>query len=62
MSGTSQKWDGRWEQLKGRVKSLYAKLTDDEITEAEGDYQRLVGLIEERTGEAREEIERKLSQ
>jgi uncharacterized protein YjbJ (UPF0337 family) len=62
MSGTSQKWDGRWEQLKGRVKSMYGKLTDDEITEAEGDYQRLVGLIEERTGEAREEIERKLSQ
>lgn len=61
MSGTSQKWDGRWEQLKGRVKSLYGKLTDDEITEAEGDYQRLVGMIEERTGESREEIERKLS-
>jgi len=36
-------------------------LTDDELLEVEGDYDRLVGLIETRTGEAREEIEDRLN-
>jgi len=32
-------------------------LTDDELTEAEGDYERLIDLIKEQTIETREEIE-----
>lgn len=61
MSGTSQKWEGRWEQLTGRVKSLWGDLTDDDITRAQGDYERLVGVIKERTGQSREAIEESLN-
>jgi uncharacterized protein YjbJ (UPF0337 family) len=60
-SATQQKWEGRWTQLKGRVKEFWADITDDDLTGLEGDYDRLVGLIEERTGEAREEIEQRLN-
>lgn len=60
-SGTKQKWQGRWEQLTGRVKSIWAEITDDEVGRVEGDYERLVGVINERTGESREAIERKLN-
>jgi len=57
---TSKKWEGRWDQLKGRIKKLWGKITDNDLKQAEGDYQRTVGLIKERTGETEEAIEKKL--
>lgn len=53
-------WDqieGRWEQVKGGVKEQWGKLTDDDLTEIEGDRQQMVGKIQERYGIAREEAE-----
>lgn len=58
---TGQKWQGRWEQLTGRAKKLWGQITDDELTQAQGDYERVVGMIKERTGETREAIEKKLN-
>lgn len=59
---TRQKWEGRWDQLKGRVKEFWGQVTDDDLAEAEGNFDRLVGLIEERTGERREAIEGRLDE
>jgi uncharacterized protein YjbJ (UPF0337 family) len=59
---TKQKWEGRWDQLKGRVKSIWGSLTDDELTKVQGDYERTVGLVKEKTGKTREEIERLINQ
>jgi uncharacterized protein YjbJ (UPF0337 family) len=56
-TATTQKWEGRWEQLKGKAKSLWGNLTDNELLEAEGDYERLIGKIKEKTGKPREEID-----
>jgi len=60
-SATAQKWTGRWEQLRGRAKEFWGDLTDDDLKRVEGKYDQLVGLIHERTGETREEIERRLA-
>jgi len=43
------------------VKNLWGQFTDDELTQTEGDYDRLVGHIKEKTGESREDIEAKLA-
>jgi len=59
---TKQKWQGRWEQLRGKAKKLWGNLTDDELTRVEGDYDQLIGLVNERTGKTREEIERMLEE
>jgi len=59
---TQQKWEGRWEQLKGRVKSLWGDITDDELTKAQGDYERVLGILHERTGKTREQIEEMLEE
>ena len=59
---TRQKWEGRWDQLKGRVKEAWGALTDDDLDVAEGDYEQLIGRIKERTGEAREAIRRRLDE
>jgi uncharacterized protein YjbJ (UPF0337 family) len=60
-SGTSQKWEGRWDQLKGRARQAWGDLTDDDFQRAKGDYEELVGVIKERTGKTREEIEKQLN-
>jgi uncharacterized protein YjbJ (UPF0337 family) len=61
-TSTQQKWLGRWDQLKGRAKQFWGDLTDDDFTRAEGKYDELVGIINERTGKTREEIEERLQE
>ena len=54
-------WDqveGKWEQVKGRVKQKWAKLTDDDLTQLKGRRDELVGKIQERHGDTREAAER----
>jgi uncharacterized protein YjbJ (UPF0337 family) len=48
---------GKWHQLKGEIKRKWGKMTDDDLTESEGNIEKLVGKIQERTGERREAIE-----
>ena len=60
MGGTKLKWEGRWDQLKGKAKQVWGSLTDDELEKAGGDFDRAVGVIKERTGESIESIEGKL--
>ncbi len=61
MENNKLKWEGRWDQLKGKVKQTWGNLTDDQLDVAEGNYDELVGKIKEQTGESQEEIERKLN-
>ncbi len=62
MAGTTQqKWEGRWDQLVGRVKKAWGNLTDDDLMKAKGDYQKLVGVVKEKTGKTAEEIEKELN-
>lgn len=58
--GTQEKWAGRWDQLKGKAKQQWGSLTDDDLDVVEGQFDELVGKIKERTGEAEEEIRRRL--
>jgi uncharacterized protein YjbJ (UPF0337 family) len=54
----NDKFKGKWHQLKGEIKRKWGKMTDDDLTEAEGDMEKLVGKIQQRTGERREAIEK----
>lgn len=58
---TELKWEGRWDQLKGRAKQTWGDLTDDDLDVAEGNYDEMVGRIKERTGESEEVIRERLS-
>jgi uncharacterized protein YjbJ (UPF0337 family) len=52
---------GQWKQLRGEVKSKWGQLTDDDLTKAEGDYDKLVGSIQSRYGYTRERVEREVN-
>ena len=49
---------GQWEQVKGAVKETWGDLTDDEITQLEGNRQKLSGKIQERYGRAEDVVEK----
>ncbi len=54
-------WDqieGNWKQLTGKAKETWGDMTDDEITEARGDREQLIGLVQSKYGKARDEAER----
>ena len=51
---------GKWNQFKGDVKQEWGKLTDDDIDRIEGEYDKLVGRVQERYGRSREEAEREV--
>jgi uncharacterized protein YjbJ (UPF0337 family) len=54
------KWEGRWDQLKGKAKQAWGGLTDDDLNVAEGEYDQMVGRIKERTGETEQAIRERL--
>ncbi|BBL77394.1 CsbD family protein [Methylomagnum ishizawai] len=56
-------WDvvkGQWHQVKGSVKAQWGRLTDDELEQVAGEHEKLVGLLQERYGLARDEAERQV--
>jgi len=52
--------DGRWQQARGRIRETWGTITDDELDESRGSWDRLVGTIKEKSGEAADAVERKL--
>jgi uncharacterized protein YjbJ (UPF0337 family) len=54
-------WDmleGKWKELKGKFKSKWAKLTDDDWNWIAGKKDQLVGLLQERYGYAKEQAQK----
>ena len=41
------------EPVQGEVKRQWGKLTDDDMTEAEGNYDKFLGRVQERYGDKR---------
>jgi uncharacterized protein YjbJ (UPF0337 family) len=48
---------GNWEQLKGKIKETWGRLTNDDLTEIAGQRDQLLGKIRERYQIALEEAE-----
>lgn len=53
---------GRWQQLKGKVREKWGQLTDDDFTQIAGQKDQLVGRVQERYGLAKEQAEREVNE
>ena len=49
---------GKWKEIKGGVKAKWGKLTDNDLTEVEGNAEKLVGLLQQRYGYAKDKAEK----
>ncbi len=54
---TKEEVQGTWNQLAGAVKTKYAQITGDDLAAVNGNIQQLAGVIQRKTGKARDEID-----
>lgn len=53
--------EGKWDQVKGKVKEKWGKLTHDDITMINGKKDQLLGKLIEKYGYQRDKAEKELS-
>lgn len=56
----AQQLKGQWNQIKGKIKEKWGRLTDDDLREVEGKRDQLVGRLQARYGYSKEQAEREL--
>jgi uncharacterized protein YjbJ (UPF0337 family) len=61
MSITKEELQGSWDQMVGSIQKKYCDITGDELAAVKGNLSQLVGLINRKTGQSREEVEHYLS-
>ena len=47
---------GNWNEVKGKLKQKYGQLTDDDLTFSEGKDEELLGRLQKRLGQTKEDI------
>jgi uncharacterized protein YjbJ (UPF0337 family) len=58
MSANEDKLKGTWNIVKGKLKQKYANLTDDDLTYVEGKEDELLGRLQKKTGESKDNIKK----
>ncbi len=55
-SPEGQQAEGKWDDVKGRVKEAGGAITGDSETKREGKFDQAKGAVKEKVGEARQKI------
>ena len=48
---------GKWKQLRGTMKEAFGKLTDDDLLQADGNVDKMQGVLQERYGYTKEQAQ-----
>jgi len=51
-------FEGKWEEVKGKMKKTWGKLTDDDFKQLEGAHQEIYGKLQKYYGYSRDEAEK----
>jgi uncharacterized protein YjbJ (UPF0337 family) len=54
------RFEGRWQEMRGRVKEAWGDLTDDDLDKTEGKWDQVVGAVKRKTGESVDAVESRL--
>ncbi|MDQ3292619.1 MAG: CsbD family protein [Bacteroidota bacterium] len=57
-TGSSLKMQGTWDEVKGRLKSRFGDLTDEDLTYVEGEEDKFLGNLEFKLGKGKKELRR----
>lgn len=50
-------FEGKWEEIKGKIKQSWGKLTDDDLKTIEGDQQEIYGKLQQHYGYTKEKAD-----
>lgn len=56
MGSTEDKMKGNWNIIKGKLKQQYGDLTDDDLKYTEGKEDEVLGRIQKKTGQTKDEV------
>ena len=48
---------GKWKQLRGSIKTTFGKLTDDDLLQADGNADKMMGVLQARYGYSKEKAQ-----
>ncbi len=48
---------GKWKQLRGNIKEAFGKLTDDDLLQADGNADKMMGALQVRYGYTKEQAQ-----
>lgn len=51
-------FEGKWEETKGKMKKAWGWLTDDDLTQLEGNQQEIFGKLQKHFGYSKEQAEK----
>ncbi len=57
---TKEEFQGNWNSFLGGVQKKYSDITGDDLDSVKGNIQQMAGVIQRKTGQARDEIEKYL--
>ena len=50
-------FEGKWKEMRGQIKEWWGKLTDDDLEQAGGNAEQIVGLLQQKYGYTRQHAE-----
>lgn len=53
---------GSWQQIRGKLREKWGQLTDDDLAKFDGNVEQLIGRIQRKTGEAKQNVEQFLEE
>ena len=52
----STEFEGKWKEIKGKLKQQFAQLTDNDLLLLEGKQEEMLGRIQVKLGKTKEEL------
>ena len=54
-------FEGKWKEMRGQIKEWWGELTDNELEQANGNAEQIVGLLQQKYGYTREAAEKEFN-
>lgn len=57
-----QELEGNWKVVKGYLKQRFSELTDEDLAYREGEFEEMIGKLQKKVGQKKEEFEKELKE